>query len=129
MLRTTLSAPMLRAAKDKITMALPVTAILKALPSILSASSAIINSLKSRRDTPGGVRSEEEIKRLEDDLLNASKLLGDLTRQVQALATEVRAQADAADRREKQLRTFAVVAFASAGVALAALLVPLFSAG
>ncbi|MGH8018293.1 MAG: hypothetical protein ACREIA_08380 [Opitutaceae bacterium] len=108
-------------------MALPLASILKALPTILNATSAIVGSLKTRRDTPGIGRTDDEIKKLEDDLLNTNKLLAELTRQVQSLAAAMREQAEAAGLRRKRLTAVAVTALACTGVSLAVLVVSLLS--
>lgn len=86
-------------------MGLPLFPILKALPTIISSASGIIASINARKDSASGMRGEERVRKLEDDVLNAGKVLSGLAQQVQAMAQEVKDQAELNAAREKRITT------------------------
>ncbi len=104
-------------------MAIPILPILKSLPTLINASSAIISSLNARRDPASGLSADERIRKLEDDVLQTGRVLAELAQQVAALAEQVRAQNQLMEVQARRTAALGWISGAAAVMAAIALVV------
>jgi hypothetical protein len=93
--------------------------IIKALAALAPHANKIVDGIRAANSSP---RTEERIQKLEADLLHSGEILLGLTRQLQAVAEELKAQSELSATREKNVRTalgLSGVAVCTAIVALA----------
>lgn len=91
-------------------MGVPFFTVLKVLPAIINSAGSIITSVNARRESQPGVKVEERIRKLEEDVVNTGKVITGLAEQVQAIAQELRAQAELNAARERQIKGLWIVA-------------------
>jgi methyl-accepting chemotaxis protein len=104
-------------------MALQLLPILKAMPGLISATSGIIQSIGAGKQS--AVKTDERVKRLEDNLLHTAEALEELATKVHALALSVEAQAEAAQLQMQRAKRTLAVAWLACGLAVAALVIAL----
>ena len=98
-------------------MAIHVLSIIKALAPIAANAAA---SFAGMRQSASGLKTEERIRKLEEETLQMGEGLAGLTLQVQALADALRIQAARHDAQDTQLRiclALAILALCGAGTA------------
>ena len=100
-------------------MTIPV--ILQALAALAPVANKIVEGIRA-----GGAKNEERVNKLESELLRSGELLVGLTRQLQAVAEELKLQAELSDARERKAKHTLMLAIVALGVGLGALGVALF---
>lgn len=101
-------------------MALQVVPILKALAPLIANASEIAARIRTARSAE---RFEDRLRRMEEEAMRAGEVLAGVTQQLQALAEELKVQAEWNERQQKRVRVawaFAGVSFAVAVAALVA---------
>ena len=99
-------------------MAIHIIPILKALAPLVANASGVVANLSSTKTAAG---SDEKIRRLEEGAIKAGELLSAITEQTEAIARELKAQAEINEALERRARRATVVAWAAVAIALAAL--------
>lgn len=102
-------------------MAIPILPILKSLPTIINASSALMSSLNARRDPASALSADERLRKLEDDVMQTGRVLAELAQQVAALAEQVRIQNQLMEAQAR--RTAAALWISGAAAVMAAIAV------
>jgi hypothetical protein len=100
--------------------------IIKALAALAPHANKIVDGIRAANSSP---RTEERIQKLEADLLHSGEILLGLTRQLQAVAEELKAQSEVSAAREKSLKTALGLSAVALCAAIAALAVVLFKPG
>lgn len=91
-------------------MAIPVLSILKAIGPLVAEAGGIVVGLRS---TGKNARVEDRVARLEQETIRAGEVLTGLARQLEAVANQLRVQAEAA-RRLQRTATIAIIVSAAA---------------
>ncbi len=102
-------------------MAVKILPILKAIAPLLSASSGLMGSLGERADQSRGLATDERIKKLEEDMLNMSKVVAASIQELQATVEELREQAEVNRSLTARLRQARILSIVATCVALVAL--------
>lgn len=106
-------------------MAIPLAAILKAMPVILDATGSIMASVRNRRDAPV-VKTEERIRKIEDDLLAIANTLAKVAEEIQSVAQTLAGYTALLETQQRKVKlmlwtagTAAMVSLVAAGLVLA----------
>jgi hypothetical protein len=99
-------------------MGLPVVSILKALGPLILSAREIAATYRSAENTG---RIEDRLALIEQEALRTGDLLRGVTEQLEAVAQELRRQAEQQQAQERRLRVLTIVAGASVALAIAAM--------
>jgi hypothetical protein len=105
-------------------MALQVLPILKALAPLVVNASGLVSSFRS---SESNLKIEDRLRKLEGEALRAGEVLTGVTEQLQALAHELRVQAEVNEAHEKRVKAALLLGVLGMGTALAALGMVAFS--
>jgi hypothetical protein len=99
-------------------MAVPVLSILRALAPLIVGAGEIVNRYRS---AGSAMQIDDRLDLIEQEALRTGEILRAVTEQLEAVAQELRRQAEQQQAQERRIRVLTIVAATSAALAISAL--------